>query len=54
MRTEQEHAAVDHRSFRDQLSFSIGFALTRSPDLLRRILKEHAPDDAGRCSHSGW
>jgi hypothetical protein len=39
-------AAVDHRSFRDQLLFSIGFAVTRSRDLLRRLLKEHAPDDA--------
>jgi hypothetical protein len=28
--------------------FSIGFAVTRSQDLLRRILKEHAPDDARR------
>jgi hypothetical protein len=37
---------VDHRSFRDQLAFSIGFAVTRSRELLRRILKEHAPDDA--------
>jgi hypothetical protein len=37
---------VDHRSFRDQLAFWIGFAVTRSRDLLRRILKEHAPDDA--------
>jgi hypothetical protein len=37
---------VDHRSFRDQLALSIGFAVTRSRDLLRRILKEHAPDDA--------
>jgi hypothetical protein len=26
--------------------FSIGFTLTRSRDLLRRILQEHAPDDA--------
>jgi hypothetical protein len=39
---------VDHRSFRDQLLFSIGFAVTRSRELLRRILKEHAPDDARR------
>jgi hypothetical protein len=38
---------MDHDSFRDQLVFSIGFALSRSRDLLRRILKEHAPDDAG-------
>jgi transposase len=37
---------VDHHSFRDQLAFSIGFAVTRSRELLRRILKEHAPDDA--------
>jgi hypothetical protein len=32
--------------FRDQLAFSIGFAISRSRDLLRRLLKEHAPDDA--------
>ena len=37
---------MDHRSFRDQLAFSIGFAVTRSRDLLRRILNEHAADDA--------
>jgi hypothetical protein len=37
---------VDHRSFRDQLAFSIGFAVTRSRELLRRILQEHAPDHA--------
>jgi hypothetical protein len=37
---------VDYRSFRDQLAFSIGFAVSRSRDLLRRLLKEHAPDDA--------
>ena len=35
-------------SFRDHLVFSIGFALTRSRGLLRRLLKEHAPDDAQR------
>jgi hypothetical protein len=29
---------VDHRSFRDQLAFSIGFAVTRSRGLLRRLL----------------
>jgi hypothetical protein len=46
-RTEREHAsAVDHRSFRAQLAFSIGFAVARSRALLRRLLKEHAPDDA--------
>jgi hypothetical protein len=39
---------VDHRSFRDQLAFSIGFAVTRSRALLRRLLTEHAPDDARR------
>jgi hypothetical protein len=37
---------VDQGSFRDQLAFSIGFAVTRSRALLRRILTEHAPDDA--------
>jgi hypothetical protein len=31
---------------RDQLALSIGFAVSRSRDLLRRLLKEHAPDDA--------
>jgi hypothetical protein len=35
-------------SFRSQLVFGIGFALTRSPELLRRILREHAPDEARR------
>jgi hypothetical protein len=33
-------------SFRDHLVFSIGFTLSRSRTLLRRLLKEHAPDDA--------
>ena len=37
---------MDHRSFRDQLAFSIGFAVTRSRALLRRLVREHAPDDA--------
>jgi hypothetical protein len=37
---------MDHRSFRVQLAFSIGFAVARSRDLLRRILKEHIADDA--------
>jgi hypothetical protein len=37
---------MNHRSFREQLAFSIGFAITRSRALLRRLLKEHAPDDA--------
>jgi hypothetical protein len=32
--------------WRDQLVFSIGFAGARSRDLLRRLIKEHAPDDA--------
>jgi hypothetical protein len=36
---------MDHRSFRDQLAFSIGFAVARSRDLLRRLLKEHVTDD---------
>ena len=33
-------------SFREHLVFSIGLALTRSCSLLRRLLREHAPDDA--------
>jgi predicted metal-dependent phosphotriesterase family hydrolase len=37
---------MDHRSFREQLTFSIGFAVTRSRDLLRRILKDHTSGDA--------
>jgi hypothetical protein len=41
-------SVMDHRSFRVQLVFSIGFALSRSRDLLRRLVREHAPDDARR------
>jgi hypothetical protein len=37
---------VDHGSFRDQLAFSIGFAVSRKHALLRRILTEHTSDDA--------
>jgi hypothetical protein len=37
---------MDQRSFRDQLMFSIGFALGRNRELLRRILKDHLSDDA--------
>jgi uncharacterized protein (DUF342 family) len=33
-------------SFRAQLAFSIGFAVSQSRDLLRRLLKEHVTDDA--------
>jgi hypothetical protein len=29
-------------------AFSIGFTVTRSRGLLRRLLTEHAPDDAGQ------
>ena len=36
---------MDHHSFRAQLAFSIGFAISRSRDLLRRIVREHASDD---------
>jgi hypothetical protein len=47
-RSEQSEniAAMDHGSFRDELLFAIGFAVSRSRDLLRRIVKEHASDDA--------
>jgi len=44
----QNTKSMDHHSFRAQLVFSIGFALSRSRDLLRRLLREHAPDDARR------
>jgi hypothetical protein len=37
---------MDHRAFRDQLAFSIGYAVSRSRDLLRRLLKDHVTDDA--------
>jgi hypothetical protein len=40
--------AMDHRSFRDQLAFSIGFAVSHSRGLLRRLLKDHITDDARR------
>jgi hypothetical protein len=43
---QEDARPVDQRSFRDQLAFSIGFAVTRSRELLRRSFKEHAPDDA--------
>jgi hypothetical protein len=45
-RTGTSPGAMTHGSFRDQLAFSIGYAISRSRDLLRRLLKEHAPDDA--------
>jgi hypothetical protein len=44
---------MDHYSFRSQLAFSIGFAFSRSRDLLRRILKEHTADDARQMLASG-
>jgi hypothetical protein len=37
---------MDRRSFRAQLKFSIGFAISRSRTLWRRILAEHAPNEA--------
>ena len=37
---------MDHRSFRDMLTSAIGFVVQQNRALLRRILKEHAPDDA--------
>jgi DNA-directed RNA polymerase specialized sigma54-like protein len=37
---------MDHRSFRDQLAFSIDFAQSRSRDLLRRLVNDHVTDDA--------
>ena len=37
---------MDQGSFRDRLAFAIGFAISRSRDLLRRIVRQHVPDDA--------
>jgi hypothetical protein len=37
---------MDHRSFRDLLTFGIGFAIQQNRDLMLRILKEHVADDA--------
>jgi hypothetical protein len=37
-------ASVDQGSFRDQLLFSIGFAIGRNRDLLGRLLEEHFTD----------
>jgi hypothetical protein len=45
---------MDHGSFRAQLEFSIGFAISRSRALLRRILTEHAPDDAEQQIAELW
>jgi hypothetical protein len=46
-RTKLEQSrAMDHRSFRDMLLSSIGFAIESNRALLRRILKEHVSDDA--------
>jgi len=36
---------MDQRSIRDMLLFSIGFAIGRNRDLLRRLLKERVSDD---------
>jgi hypothetical protein len=35
---------MDHRSFRDSLTLSIGYAIGRNRDLLGRLLKEHVTD----------
>jgi hypothetical protein len=44
--TNVEHSpAMDQRSFRDQLTFSFGFAVSRERDLLRGLLKQHVTDD---------
>ena len=51
-RSEQNQ--LDQGSFRDRLLFVIGFAVSRSRDLLRRIVREHAANDARCNSPSGW
>ena len=43
MGTKENNAGMDHRSFRDQLVFSIGLAVGRSRDL---SVKEHVTDVA--------
>lgn len=40
--------AMDHTSLRTQLVFAVGYIAGRSRSLLRRIVKEHTPDDAER------
>jgi hypothetical protein len=35
---------VDRNSFRDQLTFAIGFTIGQSRNLLRRLLSEHVTD----------
>jgi hypothetical protein len=42
---------MDHSSFRGQLIFAIGFAVSRSRDLLQDILKQHVSD--GPREHLG-
>lgn len=44
----QNTTAMGHRSFRDMLVFSIGFAISQSRDLMRRLVREHTPDEARR------
>ena len=40
------HGTADCRRLAGRHAFSIGFAVVGSRDVLRRILKEHAPEDA--------
>ena len=37
---------MEYRSFREMLTSATGFVVQQNRALLRRILKEHAPDDA--------
>lgn len=43
---ETEHPPLANPSLRDQIVFSIGFALSQNRDLLRRMVREHVSDEA--------
>lgn len=42
---------MDHTSLRTQLILAVGYVAGRLPSLLRRIVREHTPDDAERVRH---
>jgi hypothetical protein len=44
--TLQSKRGDEGQSSQSKRDFSIGFAITRSRDLLPRLIREHAPDDA--------
>lgn len=52
--TEQRSLCMHPWSFRAQLVFSIGFALSRSRELLRRSFENTPLMTPGASSRSGW